>query len=166
MNGLPAGARLTLRLLAVGLFLTGAWLAATRPISVTWLNAGPSIAYPPAAARWALAAALAGGLWPLGLGRGPRLAGAVVAGLALLSALHLLRYRVVVEGDGLSQHGLFGTTTLPWRSVTRIEQGTRVIVVWGAGDEQIRVDATPFAAVDRERFERTLARHIREVSAR
>jgi hypothetical protein len=160
------GLRLLLRVLGAALFLTGAWLAATRPPHFTWLNAGLSIDYPPAAAAWAMAAAAAALVTSLSLRPGPRLAGTGVAALALVFALQLVRYQVAVADSGLKQRGLFGTTTLPWRQVTRVESGTRVIVVWGSGgDAQVRVEAAAFAAEDRARFERTLARRIKEAAA-
>ncbi len=163
----PSRRRLPLPLAGTALFLLGTWLAATRPASFTWVNTGLSIDYPPPAWGGALLAAGAAGLASLGQRRGPRLAAAAATTLALLFALHLVRYRVVVEEGGVSQRGLLGTTRLPWRQVTRVERGSQAIVVWGGGaDEQVRVDAAPLSPENRARLERTLARHLREAKAR
>jgi hypothetical protein len=159
--------RLPLVLAGSALFPMATWLAATRPANFTWLNAGLRIDYPDSAWGSALLAAGAAALASLGQRRGLRLAGVAAAAGALLLALHLSRYRVVVEDGGVSQRGLLATTRLPWPQVTRVEQGSQAIVVWGAGgDDQVRVDTAPLSPENRARLERTLARHLREAKAR
>jgi hypothetical protein len=83
----------------------------------------------------------------------------------LAYALQLGRYRVTIEGDGIGERWVFGSRTLAWKDVGRVESGTRRVVVWGRAEEQVRIDASAFAGEDRARLDRTLSRRIRESSS-
>lgn len=144
------------------LLLAGAFLAAQQQPRFTWLNTGVRVDYPLAAAAWALAAALGAVLAALALNRAARLALAGLAVVALVFAAQLLRYRVAIEDAGLMERGLLGTRTLLWKDVARVESGSRLLVVWGRAEEQLRINASAFAAEDRARLDRTLSRRIRE----
>ena len=161
-SGARPFARPLLRFLGGAVFVAGAYLSATEAPRFLWLNTGLSIDYPRAAAGWAMAAALGARLAALGLARGARLAAVGVVLVALVFAAHLARYRVAVEDAGLSERGLLGTKTLAWRDVARVESGSRLVVVWGRADEQVRIDASVFPAEERARLDRTIARRVRE----
>ena len=157
------GAALPLaRFLGALLFLAGVYLSATCAPRFTWGNAGLRIDYPQAAAGWAIAAALAAQLLSLGLARGLRLAAAGVSVLLLADTAQLARYRVAIEDPGITERWLLGTKTLLWRDVARVESGSRLVVVWGRAEEQVRIDASGFPAEDRARLDRTIARRVRE----
>jgi hypothetical protein len=159
---MPALARRVAATAGVGLLLVGAYLAAAQQPRFTWQNTGVRIDYPPAATAWAIAAACGGALAALALARAARLSLAGLALAALVVAAQLSRYRVAIEDAGLLERGLLGTRTLPWRDVARVESGTRLVVVWGRDEEQVRINASAFAAEDRARLDRTLSRRIRE----
>lgn len=144
------------------LFVAGGWLSATQEPRFTWLNAGLSIDYAPAAAAWAAAGAFGAGLLALMLRRMARLAAALASALTFVFALALLRYTVTVGDTSLSERGLLGTRTLSWQDVARVESGSRLVVVWGRADEQVRIDASTFAAEDRARLDRAISRRVGE----
>jgi hypothetical protein len=73
-----------------------------------------------------------------------------------------LRYRLEVQPEGLSSRGLTAATILPWGEVTHVDRGTEALVVWGRGDEQIRIDTASFEGGQRAALERALARRIVE----
>ena len=148
--------------MGASLLLLGVWLATTQQPRFTWLNSGVRIDYAPAAAAWALLAALGGALAALALSGAGRMALAGLALVALAMALQLARYRVAIEDAGLTERGLLGNRTLLWKNVARVESGSRLLVVWGRADEQVRINASGFAGEDRARLDRTLSRRIRE----
>lgn len=144
------------------LLLAGALLAARQQPRFTWLNTGVRVEYPPAAAAWALLAAVGAVLAALASRRAARIALAGLALASLVFAAQLARYRVAIEDAGLLERGLLGARTLAWKDVARVESGSRLLVVWGRGEEQVRINASAFAAEDRARLDRTLSRRIRE----
>lgn len=144
------------------LLLAGALLAARQQPRFTWLNTGVRVDYPPAAAAWALLAALGAVLAALASRRAARIALAGLALVTLVFAAQLARYRVAIEDAGLLERGLLGTRTLLWKDVARVESGSRLLVVWGRAEEQLRINSSAFAAEDRARLDRTLSRRIRE----
>jgi hypothetical protein len=93
-------------------------------------------------------------------------AGGVVMALsiAILGGARL-RYRLEVQPEGLSSRGLTGATMLAWSDVTHVDRGTEALVVWGRGDEQIRIDTASFEGGQRAALERALARRILESTA-
>lgn len=76
-----------------------------------------------------------------------------------------LRYRLEVQPEGLSSRGLTGSTMLAWAEVTHVDRGTEALIVWGRGDEQIRIDTASFEGGQRAALERALARRIVESTA-
>lgn len=81
---------------------------------------------------------------------------------SLLLAGQTLSYRLEATADGLVSRGLLGTTRIAWREVSRVEQGPDVIVVWGAGDSQIRIGTSGFRPEQRASLDRTMTRRLRE----
>jgi hypothetical protein len=152
-------------------FLLGLGAAAVLPLALrsprlTLLNAALRVDYGWAAGAAALAAALllvtAAALAP------PRWAKAALAMAAVVIASvggARLRYRLEVQPEGLSSRGLTGSTVLAWAEVTHVDRGTEALIVWGRGDEQIRVDTASFEGGQRAALERALARRIVESTA-
>jgi hypothetical protein len=133
----------------------------------TWLNSGLLVAYPARSAAWALAAAAGAAVAGLALTRSAlRTLAFALAVIAIGFAGQRFRYRLVAENAGLSEQSLFGSTVFPWKDVTRVESGSQRIVVWGRGEDQIRIEVGSFPAEDRARLDRTLARRVRENSGR
>jgi hypothetical protein len=152
-------------LLGAALVPLGLWLAAAQRPRFTWLNNGVRIEYPTAALAWALLAAVGASAAAATLGRRSRPWLSLVAVLALGYALGLARYRVAIEDAAIGERGLLGSRTLAWKDVSRVESGSRRVVVWGRDEEQIRIDASGFAGEDRARLDRTLSRRVRENAA-
>jgi len=149
-------------LVAASLVPLGLWLAALQQPRFTWLNNGVRIEYPTAALAWALLAAAGAGAAATALGRRARPWLSLVAVLALAYALGLARYRVAIEDAGIGERGILGSRRFAWKDVSRVESGSRRVVVWGRDEEQIRIDASGFAGQDRATLDRTLSRRIRE----
>jgi hypothetical protein len=151
--------------------LLGLGAAAVLPLALrsprlTLLNAALRVDYGWAAGAAALAAALflmtAAALAP------PRWAKAALAiGAVLVASVGgaRLRYRLEIQPEGLSSRGLTGSTVLAWAEVTHVDRGTEALIVWGRGDEQIRVDTASFEGGQRAALERALARRIVESTA-
>jgi hypothetical protein len=155
--------------LVLGLGAAAVLPLALRSPRLTLLNAALRVDYGWAVGSAALAAAFllvtAAALAP------PRWAkAALVIGAALIAGVGgaRLRYRLEVQPEGLSSRGLTGSTMLAWAEVTHVDRGTEALIVWGRGDEQIRVDTASFEGGQRAALERALARRIVEstVSAR
>ncbi len=94
--------------------------------------------------------------------RAARLLFGLLASAALLASLERLAYHLDTDEAGLVSYGLTGTTTVRWAQVTRVESGPSVVVVWGFGDTQIRVDTSGFKAEQRAILDRAIARRVRE----
>jgi hypothetical protein len=151
---------------AAALLLAGIALSLGPP-RFTWVNTGVRIDYAWRHPAGALAAS--GALFLLASlasrGRLKAACGALAAGVAGFG-LHLLVYRVEAGQAAIARRGLLGTSTIPWRDVSRVESGDAVVVVWGKDDRQIRVPTTSFAGEQRAAFDRTIARRVREGAAR
>ena len=151
---------------ALGLAAAAFLPLALRSPRLTLLNAALRVDY-----AWMVgAAALAAALLLVAaavLGPSRWLKGALV--LAALSVGVLggarLRYRLEVQPEGLSSRGLSGATMLAWADVTHVDRGTEALIVWGRGDEQIRIDTASFEGGQRAALERALARRILESTA-
>jgi hypothetical protein len=155
-----AALRATLLALAVaaGVFAAG-------PPRFTWENAGLRVDHPPqqAAAAALAAAAVVSAAWSAR----PRALGA--AGLALGAALaflaaHRLAWRVEALEKGLRERTLAGWSAMAWSDVEAVEPSPRVIRLRGRGGARLEIATRGFAADDRTRFERTIARRVREAS--
>jgi hypothetical protein len=73
-----------------------------------------------------------------------------------------LSYRVETRADVVYARALGGSTSVPWSEVTRVDRGPELLVVWGRGDTQVRLDTSGFAGDQRAALERALARRIFE----
>jgi hypothetical protein len=161
-----ARGRLVLSVLALAVVLAGAWLSFGPP-RFTLVNAGLRLDYPPARAAAAFAAAAGAGLAAATVRRrGPRLlAGAVGLALALWAG-ELLAYRLEADAQALSVHTLGRRLGIPWREVTHVQAGSRLVVVTGGADAQIQVATDGFTAQQRATIERTIARRVGEAQGR
>jgi hypothetical protein len=136
---------------------------ALRPPRLTLLNAALRVDYGWAACTAALATALllaaAAASAP---SRWPRRAGAVLAVIAAAFAAARVAYRVETRADVVYARALTGATSVPWSEVTRVDRGPDLLVVWGRGESQVRLDTSGFAGDQRAALERALARRIIE----
>lgn len=149
----------------VGAVALAAGLAfAFGPPRITLLNAALlRIDYPRSQAAAALAASAGALLLALAFSRRWALAaGGVLAALGIFSALERFSYRLDADEAGLLCRRWRQETSVPWREVSRVESGPRVVVVWGRAETQIRVDTSGFRPEQRAALDRTIARRVRE----
>jgi hypothetical protein len=139
---------------------------ALRPPRYTLLNASLRVDYPwsttLAACATSVAVAAAAALVSRKLLRGALL---IVAALAGLFAAGRARYRLEADNGALRLRELTGGTVLPWREVNRIDRGPAVIVVWGKGEAQVRIDTSGFREDQRATLDRSIARRVAEANA-
>jgi hypothetical protein len=158
----PRILRWILGALGIALIGAGAFFARGSP-HFTLLNAGLRVEYP-----WTHGAALllaAAGVALLGGIAPSRFARIFLACLGLavaLASLDLWLYRLEAGPSSLTSRRLFPSTSLAWTEVSRVDSGRDALVVWGRGDDQIRIDTTGFRVDQREALERGIARRIRE----
>ena len=146
----------------VAIILAGGAFALGAP-RITLTNAAVRIDYPWPYGVGALAVAVGFGVLALAVRRhAARLALGLVAAVAVLVSLQRLAYHLDADEAGLASHGLMDTTTVRWAQVSRVESGPDVVVVWGGGDTQIRVDTSGFKAEQRAVLDRAIARRVRE----
>jgi hypothetical protein len=149
--------------LVLGLLAVAALPLALRSPRLTLLNAALRVDYGWMVGAAALAAALllaaAAILVPP---RWLKVALVLVAVSAAAGGGARLRYRLEVQPEGLSSRGLTSATMLAWGEVTHVDRGTEALIVWGRGDEQIRIDTARFEGGQRAALERALARRIVE----
>jgi hypothetical protein len=138
---------------------------ALGPPRFTWENAGLRIDHPPqqGAAAALAAAAVVFAAWPVR----PRASG--VAGLALGAALallaaHRLAWRVEALETGLRERTLAGWSTMAWTDVVAVEPSPSVIRLRGRKGTGLDIATRGFGTDDRTRFERTIARRVREAA--
>jgi hypothetical protein len=152
------GSTLGLALAAMALFPL-----ALRPPRLTLLNAALRVDY-----GWAVVAAAVSSavlLAAAGFAAPPvwvRRMGMVAALFAAGFGASRLRYRVETRPDVVYARALTGSTSVPWADVTRVDRGPELLVVWGRGDAQVRLDTSGFAGDQRAALERALARRIVE----
>ena len=152
--------------LSLGLAAAAVLPLALRSPRLTLLNAALRVDYGWAVGAAALGAALL--LVAAAVLAPPRWAKVAIAiGAVAIAAVGgtRLRYRLEVQPEGLSSRGLTGSTMLPWAEVTHVDRGTEALIVWGRGDEQIRIDTASFEGGQRAALERALARRIVESTA-
>lgn len=152
--------------LALGLAAAAVLPLVLRSPRLTLLNAALRVDYGWAVGAAALGAALL--LVAAAVMAPPRwVKVAFVIGAVAIAAVGgaRLRYRLEVQPEGLSSHGLTGSTMLAWAEVTHVDRGTEALIVWGRGDEQIRIDTASFEGGQRAALERALARRILESTA-
>ena len=130
---------------------------------LTWENAGLRVDHPPhqGAAAALAAGAMVGASWP------SRRRAAGVVGLAVAAALaglaaHRLAWRVEAVDAGLRERTLAGWSAIAWRDVEAVEPSAEALSLRGREGQRLDVATRGFRAEDRTRFERTLARRVRE----
>jgi len=157
------------RLLAagLGLVLLAAGLALGGAPRMTLVNAGLRVdhAWPHGIAALGISAGLAVLAWAAPL-RPLRWAAAVAAAAAAVFALGRVVHRLDAGNAGVVDRGLLGTTRLGWREVRRVDAGPDLILLWGPGEAQVRIETTGLSPEQRAILERTIARHVREAQAR
>jgi hypothetical protein len=140
----------------------GLWLSLGAP-RITFVNSGLRVDYPRQRAAGAAAGAAGAALLAFAIPRrGPRIAAGLVTVILAGVAGHILVYRLETDGSGVRARGLLGRTEVAWKDITRVESGSDVVVVWGPGETQIRIDTAAFQATQRAMLDRTLARRVRE----
>lgn len=143
--------------------LAGAWLSMGTP-RLTLLNNGLRVVYPwSAVAGASLAAAGAAALVVVGRLPWIRVVSALLAAGSLWVSLHLLRYRVEADAQGLAVRGLLGERRLPWPSLTRVETPPGLLQVF-AQDTLLELDVTDYRPEDRATLARAISRRVRESS--
>lgn len=148
---------------ALALAAAAALPLALRPPRLTLLNAALRVDYGWAVCTAALATAtLVTAAAAAAPSRWPRRIGATVAVLATAFGASRLAYRVETRSDVVYARALTGATSVPWSEVTRVDRGPDLLVVWGRGESQVRLDTSGFAGDQRAALERALARHIVE----
>lgn len=154
--------RPVLGVLGCAIFLAGVHLWSGPP-RFTWLNTGLRVDYARRQAAGAFGAAIGAGLLVVPAPRRwLKAASGLLAAAMFMASLHCIAFRLDAEGDAVKARGLLGTTRIPWRDVSRVESGPTVVVVWGNGDDQVRIDTGDFRPEDRATFDRTVARRVRE----
>lgn len=141
--------------------------ATSAPPRVVLLNAAFEVQRPwPQPLAWlalGLSLGVAARLTFTGLPRWLCLAAAL---FAAASALDQAAFRVRLDDEGLAARGLFGTRSLAWTDVTRVDAGSAAIVVWGAAERQVRVGVGSFREDQRATLERAIARRVRAAASR
>ena len=89
-----------------------------------------------------------------------------LAALSALVAIHLTVYRVDADQSGLASRGLLGRTRIPWGEVAGVDGDAGLVVVTGRDKRRIRVDTADFRPEQRATLDRTIARRVRESSAK
>lgn len=155
-------AALRAALLATAAAATAVALGAPR---FTWENAGLRVDHPPqqGAAAALAAAAVVGASWSAGP-RAARVAGLVLAAAVAALGAHRLAWRVEAVEAGLRERTLAGWRGIPWSDVDAVEASERAIRLRGRKGDRLEVATGGFTAEDRTRFERTIARRIKEAT--
>jgi hypothetical protein len=140
----------------------GAFFALDGP-RITLTNAAVRIDYPWPYGAGALAVAVGLALVAAAV---PRRAARLVLGLlalaVFLASIERLAYHLDTDEAGLVSYRLTGRTSVRWAQVSRVESGPSIVVVWGFGDTQIRVDTSGFKPEQRAILDRVIARRVRE----
>jgi len=154
--------RLSAAGLGLGLVGAGVFYARGGPC-LTMVNTGLRVEH--LWPQWAalLLAALGFGLVAWALPR--RWMRAIAVAVAIVTAALAggrFAYRLDAEAAGLSDRGLLGSTRLPWKDVRRVDAGPALILVWGPGDAQVRVNTAGFTSDQRATLDRIISRRVRE----
>ncbi len=138
---------------------------ALGPPRFTWENDGLRVDHPPqqGAAAALAAAALVGASWSA-RPRAARVAGLVLAAAAAALGAHRLAWRVEAVETGLRERTLAGWHGIPWSDVDAVEASARALRLRGRQGDRLEVGTGDFSAEDRTRFERTVARRIKEAA--
>jgi PH (Pleckstrin Homology) domain-containing protein len=148
-------------LLLPGVVLLAGLALAFRPPRITLRNAAWQVDHPWTAGAGALAASVG---WALCAAALPRRGARVALGLAAAATAGLglgrLTYRLEVDDRALATHGWLGSTVIPWGQVSRVESGPTRVVVWGVGDEQVRIETGGFEPAQRASLDRAIKRLV------
>jgi hypothetical protein len=157
-------ARTTVRL-ALLVIAAGSAFFAFGPPRFTWQNEGLRVDRPPGQGAAALVAASALAAASVS-GRSRPLAAAGIAAAAALAVLGVSRLAWEVEAvqDGLHERTIAGRTRIAWSDVERIEPRQETIRLRARDGTEIVVSTRGFAAEDRTRLERTIARRVRDAA--
>ncbi len=149
-------------LLALAAAATAVALAAPRS---TWENAGLTIQHPPHQGAAALlgAAALAA-VARSGTRRPAAVFALAAAGTLAALGAQRLAWRVEAVEAGLHERTLTGWTRVAWRDVELVEPRPDAIRLRARNGTSIAVATRGFAAEDRTRLERTIARRVKEAT--
>lgn len=162
---LTARPALRLALVALAAAATVVALAAPR---FTWENAGLTVQHPPHQGIAALLGAAALAAAALSGARRPAAVFALAAAVALVALVALgaqrLVWRLEAVEAGLHERTLTGWTRVAWREVELVEPRPRAIRLRARDGTSISVATRAFAAEDRTRLERTIARRVREAA--
>jgi hypothetical protein len=131
----------------------------------TWQNEGLRVDRPPRQGAAALVAASAVAAAAVsGRSRAVAAAGlATAAALAVLGASRLA-WKVEAVQDGLHERTIGGRRRIAWGDVERIEPREETIRLRARDGTEIVLGTRGFAAEDRTRLERTIARRVREAA--
>ena len=139
-----------------------ALVLALGPPRLVWENEGLRMDHPPRRAVAAFAGAAALAAAPLGLRRRYRALGAAAAIAGCILGAERLSWRVEVVENGVSARGLRGATRVSWGEVEAVEPSAQAVTLRGRGGNALEVSTRGFTAEDRTRFERTVARRVKE----
>jgi len=131
----------------------------------TWQNEGLRVAHPPHRGAAALVAASAVAAAALsGRSRPAAAAGLAAAAALVVLGAHRLAWRVEAVQDGLRERTTSGWTRIAWSDVELVEPRPQALRLRARDGTEIVVSARGFAAEDRTRLERTIARRVREAA--
>jgi hypothetical protein len=152
--------------LALGLaLLAGGVVAGLGNPRLTMVNTGLQVEYPRAQALALLGAALGLALTAWALPRSwtkTRWIAWAAALFAATAGVGRAYYRLEAAEAGLSDRRLLGSTRIDWSEVRRVDNGAALVLVWGGGDSQVRVETTGLTPDQRAMLDRTISRHVRE----
>jgi hypothetical protein len=149
-------------LLALAAAATAVALAAPR---FTWENAGLTVQHPPHQGAAALVGATALAATALSGTRRPAAVFALAAACAVAAlGAQRLAWRVEAVEAGLHERTLTGWTRVAWREVELFDPRPDAIRLRARSGTSITVATRGFAAEDRTRLERTIARRVKEAS--
>jgi len=159
---LSARTAVRVALLALAAATAAAALGSPR---FTWQNEGLRVAHPPHRGAAALVAASAVAAAALsGRSRPAAAAGLAAAAALVVLGAHRLAWKVEAVQDGLRERTIGGWTRIAWSDVELVEPRPQALRLRARDGTEIVVSARGFAAEDRTRLERTIARRVREAA--
>lgn len=130
---------------------------------LTLVNTGLRIQYPGTRALGLLGASVGLGLLAWAAPRAWMRWIAVVGAAATAAAgAGRALYRLDAAEEGIADRRLLGSTGVAWSEVRRVDAGADLILVWGPGDAQVRVETWGLTPDQRAMLDRTISRHVRE----
>jgi hypothetical protein len=150
--------------LVIGLaLLVGGIVAGLGGPRLTMVNTGLLVDYPRVQALALLGASIGLGLLAWTLPRAwMRWIASVLSLIAVAASVGRAAYRLDTAEAGIADRRLLGSTHIAWTEVRRVDAGPALILVWGPGDSQVRVDTGGLGPEQRAVLDRTISRHVRE----